>query len=229
MPSRTHEHGDGDTSSEAETCCKVGRTATGYGIDHRLSELATLRRDGTSFREITTTFNTWVVKEVLEGENIGDNRSVHAVLVGENTAGEIYRVLRSNGSSDVRRTELRARLSAVGIDVDDLESSFVSHVTMRSHLQNCVGIDPDTEPPEFKKTVNTAQRAKVRATNVIESTLERAVKHGQIRVGSLRVELQVKTACDKCGDTLYLSELLDRRRCSCHAPDDERAACGGDR
>lgn len=230
MTQRTSEHGDEAPLSETEIdCCKVGRTATKFGINNRLSELTNLRKEGTSFREITTIFNTWVVEQALERGDIGDNRSIHAVLVGADTASEVYRVLRSEGESDIHRTELRARLSAADIDIDSVEASFVSHVTMRSHLQECVGVHPDTEPPTFEKVVNTAQRAKVRATNVIGSTLKRAVRHGQIQISSLRIELLVKITCDECGDTFYLSELLDQRRCSCHTTgqNDEETVSSG--
>lgn len=207
----------GNAPSETDIeCCKVGRTASAFGIDDRLSELSALRRNGASFRDITTTFNTWVVERALTRGDIGNDRSIHAALVGENTAERVYHVLRSDDDSGVQRTELRARLSSTDIDVDRLEASFVSHVTMRSHLQACVGVDPETTPPEFEKTVNTTQRAKIRAKNVIESTLERAAEHEQIEVGSPRTEVVVKITCDECGDMFYLTELLDQQRCSCH-------------
>lgn len=203
---------------ESETsCCKVGRTAMEYGIKNRLPELNSHRKSGKSFREVTRIFNTWIVEQALKHADISDDRSIHAALVGENIADDIYHSLYTDETSDVEQTEVRARLSAAGVDVDRLESSFVSHVTIRSHLKECVRVEPDPSPPKFEKIANTARGAKNRAKNVIQSTFKRGARHGQIQTDSLRVEILVKITCEECGDTFYLAELLEKQRCSCDA------------
>jgi hypothetical protein len=112
-------------------------------------------------------------------------------------------------------------LSEAGVAVDDLESAFVSHVTIRSHLQECVEVEPKKSPPPFEQTVNTTQGARTRAVNVIQSTVDRAVKNGQLQTGQLETELLVQITCQDCGDTFYLTELLDQRQCSCSATGSE--------
>jgi len=195
-------------------CCKVQQTAAAYSVIDTLDELVTARQDGTSFRELTTQFNTRVVERALAQADV-DGRSVHAALTGEEIASDVYEVLRTDRDSDIRRAELRARLSDAGVDVDALESAFVSHVTVRSHLQECVGVEPERAPPPFEQTVNTAQGARTRASNVIQSTIDRAIRNGQLQTGNLDAEVLVRLTCQECDDTFYLSELLEQRQCSC--------------
>jgi len=206
---------DPEDGGESESpCCKVQRAAAAFAISDTLDELVTARREGASFRDLATQFNTRVVERVL-GEADVDGRSVHAALTGEDIAGDVYEVLGASRDSDIRRAELRARLSDAGVDVDGLESAFVSHVTVRSHLQECVGVEPEQSPPPFEQTVNTAKGAQTRASNVVQSTVDRAVRHGQLQAGDLDVEVLVRLTCHDCGDTFYLSELLEQRQCSC--------------
>lgn len=198
-----------------QTCCKVQRTATTYRMDGITAELASRREDGDSFRDIATYFNTQVISKALSDAEVAEDRSVHAALAGDTIAEDIYDVLRTDRDSDIRRAEVRARLADSGVDVDELERSFVSHVTIRSHLQDCVGVEPEETPTPFEKTVNTAQGARNRAMNVIQSTLDRAVKDGKIQAGDLETEILVQVTCQDCGDTFYLTELLEDRECSC--------------
>lgn len=216
---------DGSEDSHPEPnpespCCKVQRTASAYGIDGAVDELEPRRRDGDSFRDLAAYFNTQVVDSALSRAGLGDGRSLHAALTGGDIASDVYEVLRTDRDSDIRRAEVRARLSDAGIDVDELESAFVSHVTVRSHLQECVEVTPDRSPPPFEQIVNTTQGARTRALNVIESTVNRAVRNGQLETGELETDILVQITCQDCGETFYLTELLDQRQCSCPNPSD---------
>lgn len=199
-------------------CCKVQRTAVTFDVSDALDELAAARQEGASFRTLATQFNTRVVEQVL-GEIDVEGRSIHAALTGEDIASEVYEVLRTDRDSDIRRAELRARLSDAGVDVENLESAFVSHVTIRSHLQECVGVEPERSTPPFEQTVNTARSAQTRASNVVQSTIDRAVRHDQLQTGDLDVEILIRVTCQDCGDTFYLSELLEQQHCSCGSTD----------
>lgn len=211
------ETGEGDTLGERGDldCCKVGRTAMEFEIPAAVPEIADRRREGSSYRDIAAHFNTRVVDRALERADIEDSQSVHAALVGSDIASDVYRVLRANGDWNIRRAELRARLVDSGVDVDALESALVSHVTIRSHLQKCADVEREESPPPFEQTVNTTQWAQTRASNIVQSALDRAVRHEQLRTGPLEAEIVVRITCDDCGDTFYLTELLDRRQCSC--------------
>lgn len=214
-----------DTSGSEENdelnkppCCKVQRTASRFESGELLSELSIKRRAGDSFREIAAYFNQEIVARVLDDADIEQDRTLHAALTGDEIAEDVYDVLRRDSTSDIKRAEVRARLSDVGIDVSTLESAFVSHVTIRSHLQDCVGVTPDESRPQFSQIINTTQGARSRAVNVIQSTIDQAVKNGQLQTGDLEVDVSVQMSCQNCGDAFYLAELLDQRRCSCITP-----------
>lgn len=213
IPNSNGSQGEDNRRVESP-CCKVQQTAAAFNTVDALDELVKARRDGTSFRKLTEQFNTRVIEQALERADI-DGRSVHAALTGEDLSSDIYEVLRADCDRDIRRPELRARLSEAGVNVDALESSFVSHVTVRSHLQECVGVEPERSSPPFEQTVNTAQGARTRASNVIQSTIDRAVRNDQLLTGDLDAEVLVRLTCQDCGDTFYLSELLEQRQCSC--------------
>ncbi len=216
MASDSNASGTANEETDPESaCCKVERTAMAFDVSDAVDELAVRRKDGDSFRDLATYFNTRVVERALADADIGDGRSVHAALTGNDIASDVYEVLRTDRDSDIRRAEVRARLSDAGLDVDQLESAFVSHVTIRSHLQECVGVEPEQSPPPFEQTVNTTQGARTRAENVIGSTIDRAVRNGQLRTGPLETEIFVQVTCSNCGDTFYLPELLEERQCSC--------------
>lgn len=217
MNQRSDDPADISAEDGTETvCCKVERTAMEFDILDICSELIKRRQDGDSYRSIAAVLNSRIIEAELDRADVTTDRSVHSALVGENIADEVYRVLRTDSESDIRRAELRARLTEAGVDVDRLESAFVSHVTVRSHLQDCVSVDTDSSPPPFEKTVNTTQWARTRASNVIQSTLDRAVETGQLQTGQLTAELFVRVTCESCGDTVYLTELLNEKSCSCH-------------
>ncbi|RQG86782.1 hypothetical protein EA462_16745 [Natrarchaeobius halalkaliphilus] len=209
-----HE-GDADPT-EPTDCCKVGRVALAFDVTEAVTQLARDRRSGDSYRTLAEQFNKDLIESALERADIESDRSIHAALVGDDIATEVYRLFRTDSDSDVRRAEVRARLSDAGVDVDRLESALVSHVTIRSHLTECVTVEVDESPPSFERTVNTTQWAHTRASNVIQSTLDRAVDHGHLRTGPLEAELSVRVTCTVCGDSFYLTDLLDQRRCSCH-------------
>jgi hypothetical protein len=124
-------------------------------------------------------------------------------------------MLQGEDGSDVKRAELRARLRDKGVNVDDLETAFVSHVTIRSHLQECVNVQPAETTTDFEKTVNTVRWARTRAENIIQNTLNSAVSTDDLQTGDIETELIVRATCEKCGDTFYIEELFDERQCSC--------------
>ncbi|RQG99240.1 rod-determining factor RdfA [Natrarchaeobius oligotrophus] len=209
------DHDDRSDSEPVSECCKVGRTSLSFDVPDAAREIASRRRDGESYRDLAEYFNVRLVERALERADVDSGRSVHAALVAGDVAAEVYRILRSGGGSDIRRAELRARLADAGVDVEQLESAFVSHVTIRSHLTECADVDARESPPSFEQTVNTTQWARTRASNVIQSTLDRAVEYDQLRTGPLEAELFVRVTCDECGESYYLAELLDSRTCSC--------------
>lgn len=214
-PTPERDDGDATGGSGGTYCCKVGRVASEFDVSGIVDRLAERRREGSSYRELATYFNTRIVERELSRAGLDDGRSVHAALVGDDIATDVYEVLHGDGDTDIRRAELRARLTEGGVDVSGLTSAFVSHVTVRSHLKVCASVEGPDPSPSFEQTVNTTQWARTRAANVVQSALDRAVRYDQLRTGPLDAEVLVRITCEGCGETFYLNELFEKRRCSC--------------
>jgi len=207
-----------DATSGAATgdpSCKVGKSAVEFGIEDTLERIVAERRQGASFRDLADEFNMAIVESALEAADLGDSRSIHAAMVGEDVATPVYRILQGNSEAGIESAELRARLSSAGVDVPRVEGAFVSHVTMRSHLQDCVGVSPDESGPSLDQIVNTIRGARTRSLNIIQSSVDRAIRYGLFDTGPLTVEMVVRATCQECGDQFYLSDLIEERQCSC--------------
>lgn len=214
MESELDEDESGEVDADAP-CCKVARTAAAYEVTDVAAELPERRRAGDSFRDLANYFNTHVTEQALKRADVKSGTSVLSALVGDDIASAVFHVLRGDGDVDIRRAELRARLADVGVDVEALEAAFVSYVTVRSHLQDCLGVEAEKSVPDFEKTVNTVWWARTREENIIQNALDRAVRTDEIRTGPLAAEVFVRVTCETCGNTFYVEELLNERRCDC--------------
>jgi|GEM_PF-3819124 len=210
---------DATRATAEEACCKVRASAVEFGVEDALERIKSERRRGSSFRDLADEFNTAIVERALDAEDLGDSRSIHAAMIGDDVATRVYEILRGNSEAGIEGAELRARLSSAGVDVSRLEDAFVSHVTMRSHLQDCVGVTPEESGPTLDHIVNTIRGARTRSLNVIQSSVERARRHDLITTGPLTVEMVFRATCQECGDQFYLSDLIEERECSCAGED----------
>lgn len=208
------------SETDQESCCKVTTTAQEYDLMDTAARLPERRKGGASFRELTRWFNTTIIEQILDRAGIPSGESVHTVLVGDELAEEVYQILKTDDGSDVERAELRARLAEVGIDVDALEEALVSHVTIRSHLLECINLDSNAKGANFEKTINTIRWAHSRAESVIQNALESSVAAGETQTGPLEAEVVVRVTCQTCGDMFYVDEFVENPRCHCTEADD---------
>jgi hypothetical protein len=206
-----------DTGAKSE-CCKVSRSAVEFGLNDIDDELSELRADGESYRSLAEYFNVRLLREAIAESSIDDEGSLHAALVGDETAEQIYAVLVDEQGSDAKRAEINARLQNAGVDVDKLEDAFVSHVTMGSHVSDCLDVDvPSTGAREMADRVGVIRWARSRANEIIGEAVRQLRRDRTIRTGELDVELVVHVTCRDCGRTVHLQRLLDERQCDCGA------------
>ncbi len=207
-------------SEGREMCCKVTATATEYDVMDAATRLPERKKAGDSYREVTHWFNTTVVEQALDTAGVSSGESVHTVLVGNELAEEVYQILQTDDGTDVQRAELRARLAEAGIEIDALEKALVSHVTIRSHLRECIDFEENTRTPDFGKTINTIRWAHSRAENVIQSALDSSVAADETRTEPLEAEVVVRVTCQTCGNMFYIDEFVENPRCDCAGRDD---------
>jgi hypothetical protein len=197
----------GEKPSVPDACCKVQRVAEAYrlsGVDEELQRRyetgdATLHELAEYVNDRITAVTLDAVNEPIDSEPA----TVRAALNGE------------EGIPATRRDDMRATLAG-RIDVEVLLDSYVSHETVRRHLNEHLDVSTsrggfDTFE-EFEDALDAYQE---QYENGIRSALERAAKKGLIQGESYRV-FSTRVECQQCSETYRLQELLEDRGCDCH-------------
>lgn len=190
-----------------DTCdCKLGRNAREYALDTLDTDLLTRREDGESLRSLARYINVRLLNAKLLSADVdvaGDSESVYEVLEGKDIAPE-------------RRADVRDRLIYAGIDIDSLRKDFVSHQTVRAHLNDCLDVDTSRQgissEAEARQLVEWARDKEERT---ITQTLVQLVQNGTLAIGDLDVTVSVTIRCAECGDSFRLPEVFEKQECSC--------------
>jgi hypothetical protein len=192
-------------------CCKVGRSARAYGI-RGLDEALERRHDGgESLRDLATFVNRRLLERAIAAADV-DTVS---------DAGTIYDLLATDEVGAGRRTEIREKLARAGVDLDAVESRYVSHQTVRDHLRDCLGVDTSVRADVDRESARgTIEWARARFLGIVERTLERLAAAGALDAGELEVTGTVRVTCTDCGETYRLGVLVERGRCGCSSDGD---------
>lgn len=199
-------------SAEASGCCKVGRSAAAYGLANVDEDLRRRHARGESLRDLAAFVNRRILGRAI------DSAEVDAV----SDADTIYDLLAEDDLSAGRRTEIREKLARAGVDVEAVESSYVSHQTVRDHLRECLSVDTsvsaEVDPESARGTI---EWARARFLGIAERTVERLASAGELAVGDVEVTGTVRVTCTDCGETYRFGVLIDRGSCGCgRAPDE---------
>ncbi|APX97706.1 rod-determining factor RdfA [Natronorubrum daqingense] len=128
----------------------------------------------------------------------------------------LYQGLADEGVSSADRTRIRRRLERRGVDVDQLESDFVSYQAVRTYLTK--HRDATYEKPETDRlgeTKTTIERLRSKTETVSANRLERLERADELAVGDLTVTVDVRATCRECGAQYTVTELLEERGCEC--------------
>ena len=197
---------DGESLGATACSCKVGRNARAYDLDRFDSRLRERHRDGASLRDLERVVNTAVLRAAL--------REVGADVIGD--VESVYDALVDDDVSAGRRTEVRERLSAAGVDVEALCGDFVSYQTVRTHLRECLEVDTDRrEPLDPDDARGTIEWARSRSEGIVARTLERLAESDAVAAGDLDAAHVIRVTCDDCGATFPVETFLDRGGCDC--------------
>lgn len=200
----------GEKPTVPQACCKVQRVTEAYhlsGINDELrrryeSDDATLHELANYINDRVTSVTLGSIENPVEAEPA----TVRAALS------------EAEDMPATKRDNIRAALAG-RIDINVLIDSFVSHETVRRHLNE--HLDVSTSQGGFE-TIEELQEAldayQEQYENGVKSALERASKKGlvdgdQYRIFSTRIE------CQHCSETYRLQDLLERRGCSCQLQD----------
>lgn len=196
---------------------KVERLLEKYELDGLGAELeARWTRDvdeRDSLRTLADVFNRQVLKAALRDAG------------QEPLAGEVKNLYRQLTDADVSRgvrTEVETRLAQQGIDVETLESEFVTYQAIRSYLKDVRGATHETTSTDsFERGRQQLDRLLGRTTAVVERKLEQFSASGRLTLGSFRVRTAVTVYCETCERQYDLSALLSGGGCECAHPENE--------
>jgi hypothetical protein len=197
--------------SEPDTRYKVGRVLAEYSLVELHDQLPDrwLGQSGepTSLRDLADQINVALVASAMR-------KAGEEPLEGE--AENAYRLLTDEDVSTGVRTQQRNRLDRVGVDVETLETDFVTHQAVYTYLTNGLGISKETETRDpIEKHDERIQRLRSRTNAVVENSLSELQEGGHLSGGQFDVIVDVQVYCGECNTQAQLSEFLHAGGCNC--------------
>lgn len=201
---QSHEHRIGKVENLIN---KYGLTGTG---DELVDSWTGEEDERQSLRELAEQFNRQLLRATIDEAGLSPHRY---------DVDQTYRLLTSDEVSSGRRTRIRRRLQQDGIDVEHLETNFVSHLAVRTYLRHRGATRSETADDQVTKETERIQRLQSRATTVTESKIDQLRTTDRIAVGSYRVLTEIQVFCEECETRYDVDELLSQKSCACFAED----------
>jgi hypothetical protein len=202
-----------DSDSPEKIQSKVARLIDEYGLGHefgdRLEDRWTADGDRReSLRTLADRFNERLLEAAMTDAGL-------STVDGE--IANMYRLLTDDNVSSGNRTEARRRLEREGIDVDRLETDFVTYQAIRSYLTEYRDAEYDDEGDRSRpeRVVQTIQRLTSRVRSVAERNLAQLRGTDRLTLGEFRLFVEISVLCEDCGSQYELVELLTRGGCDC--------------
>jgi S-adenosylmethionine:diacylglycerol 3-amino-3-carboxypropyl transferase len=169
------------------------------------------REEQYSLRTLADWFNKRVLAAALEAQ---DQSYVEGEL--ENT----YELL-TDDVGGATRAEVEARLEQQGIDIERLESSFVSHQSIHTYLRKYREVSKpepdDSDESRIENTREAIQRLVNRTNAVVRNNLESLRNTGRITLGKFTIIVDVQVFCQDCETQSSVDELLSNGGCACES------------
>ncbi|WP_137287777.1 rod-determining factor RdfA [Halorussus salinisoli] len=201
------------SSGPPETNSKVGRVMRKYDLTGFGDELEVRWKgeegERQSLRQLAAYFNREVLRTAMEEERLP---------VTDDEVRHVYRILTDSEVSSGSRVQKQQELERNGIDVEELESDFVSHQAVHTYLKKYRGAEyeTDSDQSQIEKDREALQRLQSRTGAVTEYTVERLRDTDRVSVGSFDVFVEVRIHCNDCGTELAVGDLLQGESCNCN-------------
>jgi hypothetical protein len=190
---------------------KVARLIDEYGLEGIGAELERLwTADGDerlSLRALADFFNQRLLREAMT--EIG-MRPLEGEV--ENT----YRLLTGDDVSRGSQTGAIRQLEREGLDIERLESDFVSYQAIRTYLKSDRGAEyRAAETDNVERAAGNIGGLQGRLRAISESKLDQLRTAGDLDLGEFSVTVDVRVLCADCGTQYGVLELLERGGCHC--------------
>lgn len=196
------------------TCsCKVGRAADRYDLTDLDTDLQERHDAGTSLRALATTVNKRILRTAVERSG-GD---VSTIVSSDRGVDALFDVLDgSEETTETERVRVKTRLEQAGIDIEAVTDDWVSHATIKNHLNECLSVDTSRETSITESdAVNTVEWTRTRSENVVAETIQRLQNADLLEVGEPTTSVNIRITCENCGRSYTVRELLDAGGCAC--------------
>lgn len=191
---------------------KITRVAEEFDLPDIEDELVahrTRERDSLSLRKLATLFNRRLLQSAMENAGMDP-------LQGE--VENTYRLLTDDEVSSGVRTETEKKLERNGIDVERLQTSFVTYQAVRTYLKEACDIEYERQTDDsdrIEKARESVERLRNRTVLVVEERLSQLRQSEDISLGEFRVLLDVQVFCEDCRRQYEFRKLLKNAGCDC--------------
>jgi len=161
-----------------------------------------------SLRDLAALFNRRLLERALDDAGMSTlQREVEST----------YEALANEDVSPGVRASERTRLERNGVDVDALESDFVTYQAVRSYLQSYR--DAEYEGPSDAEKLDadreTIERLRNRTVTVTEDRVRKLSDADRLDVGEFSVFIDLRVLCRDCETQYDAAALLERGGCDC--------------
>lgn len=205
-----------DEEHSGEPRSKVARLIKRYDLGDIGAEMErkwTADENRLSLRDLAEWFNRELLAEAMADAGLQPVRDEVETL---------YDLLEGEESSDADRTRVRRRLDRDGVDVDELQTDFVTYQAIRTYLTEYRDAEYETDERDRAAVeAENVQRLRGRAERVTESKLEQLRQNDELVLGDNRLFVDIDVLCEECRRQFAVDELLKRGGCGCLDAADE--------
>jgi hypothetical protein len=194
-----------------EGCCKVGRVIEAYDLapgdpDYENMDdylIARWRGDAEGeaigYRSLADHLN----KRLLRTTSIEAGRQVTRPHIESE-----YEALR--GDDTESRVAIETALEGDGVDVEALESAFVSHMALRRHFKECLGEDKDHPTSNTDWRRDSIDYATTRFQDTIEEICQSLARSDRVPdAEQAQLQTPIFLSCPECPTRVRLETALD--------------------
>jgi len=202
------------TETQIDTRYKVGRVLRKHALEDFHDDLEARwlgqgNREERSLRELADELNTAIL------------RSAMAEAGTDPLEGEVenaYRLLTDDDVTAGVRTQQRNRLEQQGLDVEELETDFVTHQAVYNYLRKVLDVskeENDKGVDQVDKQRERVNRLRSRTAAVMDSSLSELKSTGDFSLGTTDSIVSLQVYCQDCGNQYEFEDLLQRGGCDC--------------
>lgn len=182
--------------------CKVCRVLDERGMERYESQLVEQwsadRGQRKGYRKLATWLNVLMLRRAMDRAGLS--------TLGDEAASKYERL---TGDDATVAAEVRNSLRNSGIDVDALESDFVSYGVVGKHLRECLDEERETTSTEWEP--EAIEIARSQAEKKVREAVQTLVNKDKLEAGGdVEITVSIELECDECHTRVPVDRALRR-------------------